>query len=65
MIHGRSSTRRAPTFATFDKGVAESATPEEVIDKMMQLHGERGNPFSLWVAADGVREQLGRVSLSV
>ncbi len=49
----------------FDKAVAESATPEEVIDKMMQLHGERGSPFSLWVAADGVREQLGRASLSV
>ncbi len=27
----------------FDKAVAESATPEEVIDKMMQLHGERGS----------------------
>lgn len=49
----------------FDKAVAESAAPEEVIDKMMQLQGERGNPISLWVAADGVREQLDRASLSV
>ena len=49
----------------FDKAVAESAAPEEVIDKMMQLHGERGNPISLWVAADGVRELLRRASLSV
>jgi len=49
----------------FDKAVAESAAPEEVIDKMMQLHGERGNPISVWVAADCVREQLGRASLSV
>ena len=49
----------------FDKAVAESAATEEVIDKMMQLHGERGNPISLWVAADGVREPLGRASRSV
>jgi hypothetical protein len=49
----------------FDKAVAESAAPEEVIDKMMQLHGERGNPISVWVAADCVREQLGRASLNV
>jgi glyoxylase-like metal-dependent hydrolase (beta-lactamase superfamily II) len=44
----------------FDKAVTESATPQELIDKMMQLHGERGNPYTLWVAADGVKGQLGR-----
>jgi glyoxylase-like metal-dependent hydrolase (beta-lactamase superfamily II) len=49
----------------FDKAVAESATPEEVIDKMMRLHGERGNPYTLWVSADGVREQLGGALLTV
>src|SRR5262249_27196742 len=43
----------------FDRTVTESATPEELIDKMMRLHGERGNPYTLWVSADGVREQLG------
>ena len=44
----------------FDQAVAESGTPEEVIDRMMRLHGKRGNPYTLWVSADGVREQLGR-----
>jgi glyoxylase-like metal-dependent hydrolase (beta-lactamase superfamily II) len=43
----------------FDRAVAQSATPEEVIDRMMRLHGQRGNPYTLWVSADGVREQLG------
>jgi len=46
----------------FDQAVAESARPEEVIEKMMKLHGERGNPYTLWVSADGVRNQLGRAS---
>lgn len=44
----------------FDKAVTESATPQELIDTMMRLHGELGNPHSLWDAAYGVREQLGR-----
>jgi hypothetical protein len=43
----------------FDRAVTESATPTELIDRMMTLHGERGNPYTLWVAADGVKEQLG------
>lgn len=44
----------------FDTAVTESQTPQELIDKMMMLHGERGNPYTLWVAADGVKAQLGR-----
>lgn len=43
----------------FDKAVTESRTPQELIDKMMQLHGERGNPYTLWTAAEGVSSQLG------
>lgn len=43
----------------FDRVVTKSRTPEELIDKMMQLHGERGNPYTLWAAADGVKQQLG------
>jgi glyoxylase-like metal-dependent hydrolase (beta-lactamase superfamily II) len=43
----------------FDTAVAESATPEELIEKMMQRHGERGNAYTLWTAADGVSQQLG------
>ena len=43
----------------FDRLVTKSAAPKELIDKMMQLHGERGNPYTLWAAAYGVSEQLG------
>jgi glyoxylase-like metal-dependent hydrolase (beta-lactamase superfamily II) len=43
----------------FDRLVTESNTPQELIDKMMQLHGERGNPYTLWTAAHGVAKQLG------
>jgi hypothetical protein len=42
----------------FDNFVTESGTPQELIDKMMQRHGERGNPYTLWTAADGVSQQL-------
>jgi len=42
----------------FDKAVIERRSPEELIDKMMQLHGERGNPYTLWTAAAGVSQQL-------
>jgi glyoxylase-like metal-dependent hydrolase (beta-lactamase superfamily II) len=42
----------------FDNFVTESRTPQELIDKMMQRHGERGNPYTLWTAADGVSQQL-------
>jgi glyoxylase-like metal-dependent hydrolase (beta-lactamase superfamily II) len=44
----------------FDAAVTECATPQDLIKKMMQLHGERGNPYTLWIAADGVKDQLGR-----
>jgi glyoxylase-like metal-dependent hydrolase (beta-lactamase superfamily II) len=44
----------------FETSVSESATPQELIEKMMQLHGDRGNPYTLWVAADGVKDQLGK-----
>ena len=43
----------------FDKVVTQSATPKELVDKMMQRHGERGNPYTLWTAAYGVAQQLG------
>ncbi|MGZ3504563.1 MAG: MBL fold metallo-hydrolase [Vulcanimicrobiaceae bacterium] len=42
----------------FDKFVTESGTPAGLIDKMMQRHGERGNPYTLWTAAYGVAQQL-------
>jgi glyoxylase-like metal-dependent hydrolase (beta-lactamase superfamily II) len=42
----------------FDRFVSQSRTPEDLIDKMMQIHGERGNPYTLWTAAFGVSKQL-------
>jgi len=44
----------------FETAVAESGTAEDVIDVMMRRHGDRGNPYTLWISADGVRDQLGR-----
>jgi glyoxylase-like metal-dependent hydrolase (beta-lactamase superfamily II) len=42
----------------FDRFVPESRAPEDLIDKMMRIHGERGNPYTLWTAAFGVSKQL-------
>ena len=49
----------------FDAAAAESASPQELIEKMMQLQGDLGNPYTLWVAADGVKDQLGRSNARV
>jgi glyoxylase-like metal-dependent hydrolase (beta-lactamase superfamily II) len=42
----------------FDTLVTQCRTPKDLIDRMMQLHGERGNPYTLWTAANGVSDQL-------
>ncbi len=44
----------------FDRLVTKCTTPAELIDEMMKLHGERGNPYTLWTAAYGVSQQLQR-----
>jgi hypothetical protein len=28
-----------------------SSAPPELIDRMMSIHGDRANPYTLWVAA--------------
>ena len=38
----------------FDRSLAESHSPQELVDRMMVLHGELGNPYTLWTAAQGV-----------
>jgi hypothetical protein len=40
----------------FNKAVRQSRSPQAL--PMMRLHGERGNPWTLWTAADGVKDQL-------
>ena len=41
----------------FDRSLAESHSAQELVDRMMVLHGGRGNPYTLWTAAQGVFEQ--------
>jgi glyoxylase-like metal-dependent hydrolase (beta-lactamase superfamily II) len=41
----------------FDRLLSESHTPQELVDRMMALHGGLGNPYTLWTAAQGVFEQ--------
>jgi hypothetical protein len=41
----------------FDQALAESHSAQELVDKMMVLHGDLGNPYTLWTAAQGVFEQ--------
>ncbi len=41
----------------FDRSLAESHSAQELVDKVMILHGDLGNPYTLWTAAQGVVEQ--------
>ena len=41
----------------FDQSLAESRSAQELVDKMMVLHGDLGNPYALWTAAQGVFAQ--------
>ena len=41
----------------FDRSLAGSHSAQELVDKMMVLHGDLGNPYTLWTAAQGVFEQ--------
>jgi glyoxylase-like metal-dependent hydrolase (beta-lactamase superfamily II) len=42
----------------FDQALSESDSAQELVDKMMALHGDRGNPYTLWTAAQGMFEQV-------
>jgi glyoxylase-like metal-dependent hydrolase (beta-lactamase superfamily II) len=41
----------------FDRSLAESHSAQELVDKMMALEGDLGNPYTLWTAATGMFEQ--------
>jgi hypothetical protein len=41
----------------FNQSLAESHSAQELEDKMMVLHGDPGNPYTLWTAAQAVFEQ--------
>jgi hypothetical protein len=40
----------------FDQALSESHSPQELVDKMMVVHGNLGNPYTLWTAAQTVFE---------
>jgi glyoxylase-like metal-dependent hydrolase (beta-lactamase superfamily II) len=41
----------------FEQSLSESDSAQELVDKMMVLHGDLGNPYTLWTAAQGVFDQ--------
>jgi glyoxylase-like metal-dependent hydrolase (beta-lactamase superfamily II) len=41
----------------FDCSVSQSHSAQELVDRMMVLHGDLGNPYTLWRAALGVFQQ--------
>ncbi len=41
----------------FDRALSDSRSAQELVDRMMVLHGDLGNPYTLWTAAQGVFEQ--------
>jgi len=54
----RCRPRRHKTYIRdFDQSLSESHSAQELVDKMTALHGDLGNPYTLWTAAQGVFEQ--------
>jgi glyoxylase-like metal-dependent hydrolase (beta-lactamase superfamily II) len=41
----------------FDRSLSESHSAQELVDRMMAQHGDLGNPYTLWTAAQGVFDQ--------
>jgi len=41
----------------FERSLSGSRSAQELVDKMMALHGDLGNPYTLWTAAQAVFEQ--------
>jgi len=46
----------------FERSLAGRHSAEGLVDKMMAVHGDLGNPYSLWTAAQAVFEQGQRTS---
>jgi glyoxylase-like metal-dependent hydrolase (beta-lactamase superfamily II) len=44
-------------ISDFDQSLSESDSAQELVDKMMVLHGDLDNPYTLWTAAQGVFDQ--------
>jgi glyoxylase-like metal-dependent hydrolase (beta-lactamase superfamily II) len=41
----------------FERSLAGSHSAQALVDKMMAVHGDLGNPYTLWTAAQAVFEQ--------
>ena len=41
----------------FEQSLADSRSAQELVDKMTVLHGDRGNPYTLWTAAQAAFAQ--------
>ena len=41
----------------FHQALSRSRSAQDLVDRMMDLHGDLGNPYSLWTAAQAVFEQ--------
>ena len=41
----------------FSRALSQSRSAQELVDSMMDLHGDLGNPYTLWTAAQAVFEQ--------
>ena len=41
----------------FNRSLSESHSAQQLVDKMMALHGAVGNPYTLWTAAQAMFQQ--------
>ena len=41
----------------FERSLDQSHSPQELVDRMMALHGDLGNPHTLWITAQSVFQQ--------
>jgi glyoxylase-like metal-dependent hydrolase (beta-lactamase superfamily II) len=41
----------------FERSLDQSHSPQELVDKMMALHGGLGNPHTLWITAQSIFQQ--------
>jgi len=44
-------------ISDFERSLDESHSPQELVDRMMALHGDLGNPHTLWITAQSVFQQ--------
>jgi hypothetical protein len=53
MTPGASSTSRGATSTDFNRAVEQSTGPMQIIDSMLSRYPDLGNPYTLWLSAQG------------